>query len=105
MLLALGMHNVYELRESSANSSKDKEIILENTAKINRKEKLSPNCRLLIGHISSEKQSLSILPRLLHLLPFILDGTTNNQQILAGTKKKSFNLAQLIQYNVMKKMS
>ena len=104
MLLALGGHKGYELPESSVNSSKDKEIILGNAARINRKEKLSPNCTLLIEDISSEKQSLSILPRLLYLLPFILDVTTNNQQILAGTKNISLNLAQLIQFNVMKKM-
>ena len=78
-----------EMPESSVNSSKNKEIILGNAAKMGRKEKFSPNYTLFKGDISSKKQSLSIPPYCLNLLPLILDGKTNSQQILAGTKSIS----------------
>ena len=77
------------MAESSVNSSKNKEIILKNAAKMGRKKKFSPNYTLFKGDIPTKKQSLSIPPYCLNLLPLILDGKTNSQQILAGTKSIS----------------
>ena len=89
LLLKLGVDISNEMPESSVNSSKNKKIILGNAAKMGRKEKFYPNYTLFKGDIPSKKQSLSIPRYCLNLLPLILDGKTNSQQILAGTKSIS----------------
>ena len=62
----------------SINSPKDEEIILGNSAKIIR---IFSNYLLFNGDISEEKQSSLVPSCLLHLLPLILDGTTNYHKI------------------------
>ena len=89
LLLQLGVDISNEMPESSVNSSKNKESILGNAAKMGRKENFSPNYTLFKGDISSKKQSLSVSPYCLNLLPLILDRKTNSQQILAGRKSIS----------------
>ena len=89
LLLQLGVDISNEMPESSVNSSKNKEIVLGNAAKMGRKEKFSPNYTLFKGDVPSKKQSLSIPPFCLNLLPLTLDGKTNSKQMLAGTKSIS----------------
>ena len=92
------------LFKASQTSTTDEGMILSKAARVIRRSMFQKQ-EIFDGDLSFEKQKLAVSKELLHLVSLILDDNSlsDNNDVCTQTEAIKLNLAQLIQYNSVKK--